>query len=190
MQAKQANASRSAEITSMWGLIETVADMEGRVGQIYTGFAKMFSSRPRVVEFWQEAAADERMHALLIGATREVFTASTPAPNGKWSTQLKKLDGLVKGVEAELQMGLPLVDALSRAEAIERSELGMMTALILGRAEAAFSRFRRLRKLWRVDAHAEKLAHARARFCGRGGEQARARRQACPPRKSPRKAGL
>ena len=189
MRRKQGTASRRSEITNIWKLIEAVADMERRVGEIYAHFATMFSSRRGVATFWREVAADEQLHALLVGSAREVFPVAAPAPPGDWSAKLKEIDELVKSVETELRTGLSLTEALERAEALERSELNVMTAVVLNRAEAVFSRFGLLGNLWRLDAHIEKFTRARARFCSHGRDKADARRGSCQRGRSPRRRG-
>ena len=180
MKAKQHTSSTPTATTSMWQLIETVADMERRVGRIYTHFAEMFPSRPGVAAFWRDVAADERMHASLVKSARDVFPATAPAPEGNWPARLTTLDARLKSIEAELGTRLPLVEAMARAEALEGSELNLMTGMVLDRAEATSAQFGRLGKLWRVDAHAAKMADARARFC-RGERKRSSRGRGSPP---------
>ena len=151
-------------IKTMWGLLERLAEMERRVGTLYARFAEVFQRRPLVADFWRELAAEERLHAVVIAATREVFPPSTLAPPGEWGTQLSGIAQRLSAAERRASDRLPLHEALTWAEELEASELNTLTHVIVEHAGGGFSRLAPLVGQCGVDAHRDKLLQARRRF--------------------------
>lgn len=146
----------------MWALIERIADLERRTGALYGRFAEAAQHLPPTAAFWREMAADEELHALLVTAAREVFPPSMAAPRGDWERQLAAVTTLLDRVEDEARAGISPTAALARAEEIERSELNLLTRLVLERAGVDFSRLVPLAGDWFDDRHHARLARARA----------------------------
>ena len=102
---------------TMWALLERVAYLERRVGALYTHFAAHFRQRPLVAAFWDEMAGEERLHALLVAATREVFPVTAPVPAGEWAAQLARIEQQLGEFEARAAAGVP---AKSQAASSDR----------------------------------------------------------------------
>ncbi|MFQ5668742.1 MAG: hypothetical protein ACE5I7_20260 [Candidatus Binatia bacterium] len=149
---------------TMWGLLERVAELERRAGALYERFGELFRQQPLVAAFWREFAADERMHALIVAAAREVFPASEPALPGSWSVQLAEIATLLDALEAKATAGLSLADAFAFATELEASELNTVTRLMIEHAGSGFSRLAPLLDLSGVDRHRDKVVEARRRF--------------------------
>jgi hypothetical protein len=148
----------------MWGLLERVADLERRVGALYERFAELFRPQPLVAAFWREMASEERLHALIVAAAREVFPATAPAPPGAWSTQLADIDRRLFSIEARATTGVSLNEAFTCAEELEASELNAVTESIIRHAGGGFSRLGPLVGQSGVDRHHDKVLEARQRF--------------------------
>lgn len=156
--------SESTPIT-MWGLLERVVDLERRAGALYDRFADLFRDVPLAAVFWRDMASEERLHALIVAAAREVFPATAPAPSLPWDEKLSAIERLLSGAEANVCPDLPLEEAFAQAEVLETSELNAVTALIVQHAGPGFSRLGTMVGRAGVDQHAEKLLEARQRFC-------------------------
>lgn len=156
---------------TVWRLLERVAELERRVGTLYDQFAARASHLPPVAAFWREMAADERMHAVVITAARELFAPTESPPSGDWARELRAIEELVRAVEDELGTGLPLAAAFARADQLEGSELNTVSKLIIEHAAAGFSRLGPLLAAWPVDRHHEKLTRGwdRLAACVRAG---------------------
>ncbi len=155
----------------MWRLLERIAELERRVSAIYDEFARRASHLPPVAAFWREMAADERMHAVVITAARELFAPTESPPPGEWARELADIEALIRTVEEELGSGLSLADAFARADQLEGSELNTVSTLIIEHAVTGFSRLGPLLTDWPIDRHHDKLAHGSERLaaCVRAG---------------------
>ncbi len=155
----------------MWRLLERIAELERRVGAIYDQFAARAARRPPVAAFWREMAADERMHAVVITAARELFAPTESPPPRDWTSELTTVEALIHTVEKELGTGLSLEGAFVRADRLEGSELNTVSTLIIEYAAAGFSRLAPLLTAWPVDRHHDKLARGWERLaaCVRAG---------------------
>jgi len=142
----------------MWRLLERIAKLERRVSAIYDAYAVRASHVPPVAAFWREMAADERMHAVVIAAARELFAPSESPPASEWARELIDIEELIRTVEAELSGPLSLADAFARADQLEGSELNTLSKLIIEHAGTGFSRLGPLLTDWPVDRHHDKLA--------------------------------
>lgn len=151
--------------TTMWVLLDRIADLERRVGSLYERFAEMFRAAPPVAAYWREMAAEERVHALIVAAAREVFPATEPAVAGQWQPQLAAVEALLLAWEARAQQAMSLEDAFICAEAVEASELNAVTALIIRHSGGGFSRLGPLVRHAGLDHHQEKVLQARQTFC-------------------------
>ena len=151
--------------TTMWVLLDQIADLERRVGRIYERFADLFRLAPLVAAYWRDMAAEERLHALVVAAAREVFPATEPAPVGRWQQQLGDLGRLLRTLEARAQQGMSLEEAFTCAETVETSELNAVTALIIRHSGGGFSRLGPLVSHAGLDRHREKVLQARQSFC-------------------------
>lgn len=149
---------------TVWALLERVAQLERRVGALYGRFATSFRQRPLVAAFWAEMASEERLHTVLVAATREVFPVTAPAPAGEWGAQLAAIEQQLDGFEAQAA-GVELHEAFSNAEALEASELNAVTELIIRHAGRGFSRLGAFVERSGVDHHRDKLLQAHRRFC-------------------------
>lgn len=149
---------------TMWALLERVAGLERRVGALYARFAVLFRARPLIAAFWNEMASEERLHALLVAATREVFPVTAPAPSGEWARQLGGIEQRVGVLEARAANGITVPEAFAGAEELEASELNAVTALIIQHAGRGFSRLGTFIDRAGVDHHRDKLLEARRRF--------------------------
>jgi rubrerythrin len=157
--------ARATEVTdTVWRFLERIAECERRVGTIYDRFAARASHLPPVAAFWREMAADERMHAVVVTAARELFAPTESPPSRDWARELGAIEELIRTVEDELGAGLPLADAFARADRLEGSELNTVSKLIIEHAAAGFSRLGPLTTAWPIDRHREKLARARDRL--------------------------
>jgi hypothetical protein len=148
----------------VWSLLERVAELERRVGALYERFAELFRQRPLVAGFWREMAGEERLHALIVAAAREVFPATAPPPPGDWSVQLRGIDDRLSSIERSLSPGVSLDAAFAWAEELEASELNAVTETIIRHAGGGFSRLGPLVGQARVDRHRDKVLEARRRF--------------------------
>jgi hypothetical protein len=155
----------------MWALLERVADLERRVGSLYERFAALFRARPLIAAFWNEMAGEERLHAVLVAATREVFPVTAPAPPGEWAVQLTAIEQRLAAVEVRAAAGVTLYDAFASADEIERSELNAVTELIIRHAGRGFSRLAPFIEQSGVDHHRDKLLEARHRYRIEGSSQ-------------------
>jgi hypothetical protein len=142
-----------------------VAALERRVGALYDRWAEIFRHLPLVADFWREMAGEERLHALIVGAAREVFPATALALPGGWSEQLTKVGKLLAVIEANTVPGLSLEEAFAQAEELETSELDTVTGLIIRQAGARFSRLAPLVNRSGLDRHRERMVEAHRRFC-------------------------
>jgi len=149
----------------MWALLDQIADLERRVGRLYERFADRFRAAPLVAAYWRDMADEERLHALIVLAAREVFPATEPALPGGWQQQLTNLGALLLSVEARAQQGVSLEEAFACAETVEASELNAVTALIIRHSGKGFSRLGPLVTEAGLDHHHEKLLQARQTFC-------------------------
>jgi hypothetical protein len=105
--------------------------VEHRVERIYLAFAEAYRSIPPAASFWREMAADERFHALIVKAARELFPPTAPPPPGDWQRQIAEVEAVVREAEVAAARGCPLLEAFGQAERIEGSEIGTITGLIL-----------------------------------------------------------
>ncbi len=151
--------------TTMWVLLDRIADLERRVGALYERFAEMFRAAPLVAAYWREMAAEERVHALIVAAAREVFPATEPAMAGQWQPQVAAVERLLADWEARAQEAMTLEDAFTCAEGVEASELNTVTALIIRHSGGGFSRLGPLVRHAGLDHHQEKVLQARQNFC-------------------------
>lgn len=149
----------------MWELLDRAADLERRVGTLYAQFAEMFRQLPLVAAFWSEMAGEERLHALIVGAAREVFPPTAPALPGGWTEQLEGIDKLLTQIESAVSADLSLENAFARAAEIESSELDTLRLLIVEHAGTRFSRLAPLVGSSGVDRHRDKVLQAQHRFC-------------------------
>ena len=149
---------------TMWALLERVAGLERRVGALYARFAAAFRSRPLIATFWNEMAGEERLHAVLVAATREVFPVTAPVPSGEWGRQLGAIEQRVGVLEVQAATGITVSEAFVGAEELEASELNAVTALIIRHAGRGFSRLGTFIDGAGVDHHRDKLLEARRRF--------------------------
>jgi hypothetical protein len=161
---------------TMWSLLDRVSELERRVGAVYDLFAQRFRGLPLVASLWRELAEEERMHALIVAAAREVFPPTAPVPPGDWRRQLAAIAKHVEEAEQRARADLTLREAFTCAEEIEASELNAVTAAILERAGSGFSRLGPLAAGAGVDRHRDKVLQAYRRFCtgsaGRRDEEA------------------
>jgi hypothetical protein len=149
----------------VWRLLERIADLERRVGAIYDHFAERAAHVPPVAAFWREMAGDERMHAVVITAAREIFAPSESPPPGDWSRDLRAVEELIHAVEDDVRRGtLSLGDAFGHADRLERSELNAVSSLIIEHAAVSFSRLDPLLAHWPIDRHYDKLVQGRERL--------------------------
>ncbi len=153
------------QTTTMWVLLDQIADLERRVGRLYERFAELFRLAPLVAAYWREMAAEERLHALIVAAAREVFPATEPALAGQWPQQLADLGALLLTLETRAQQGMSLEEAFTCAETVEASELNAVTALIIHHSGNGFSRLGPLVSHAGLDQHREKVLQARQTFC-------------------------
>src|SRR3990172_9469362 len=100
----------------MWRLLDILAGLEHRVELISLGFAGFFRANPPVATFWREMADDERFHALIVKAAREVFPPTAPAPPGDWKRQIAEVEALLRAAEVVAARGPSLVEAFVQAE--------------------------------------------------------------------------
>ena len=154
--------------TTMWALLDQVADLERRTAGLYERFAELFRATPLVATYWRELAAEERLHALIVAAAREVFPAAEPALPGNWERQLEALRAVLAVLERRAAAGLSLEDAFDCAEALETSELNAVTALIIRNSGVGFSRLGPLVTRAGLDHHREKVVEGRLAFCSTG----------------------
>ena len=150
--------------TTMWSLLDRVAELERRGSTLYERFADIFRQSPLVAAFWRDMAGEERLHALIVGAAREVFPATAPAIAGQWTAQLAEIEKLLSHLESKAAAGLSLAEAFTGAEQLEASELNTVTALIIQHAGTGFSRLGALVEHSGVDRHRDKVLQARQRF--------------------------
>lgn len=150
---------------TMWALLDRVADLERRVGVLYERWAEVFRQLPLVAAFWRDMAGEERLHALIVGAAREVFPPTAPAVPGSWTQQLEAVEQLLARTETDAPAALSLEDAFARAEQIESSELDTVRMLIVEHAGTRFSRLAPLIDRSGVDRHRDKVLQAQHRFC-------------------------
>jgi hypothetical protein len=68
---------------TMWALLERIAALERRVSALYEAFAARAAHVPPVAAFWRDMAADERMHAVVVTAARELFAPTASPPPGE-----------------------------------------------------------------------------------------------------------
>ena len=148
----------------MWRLLEQVAELERRVAALYDRYAELFRHSPLIAAFWREMAGDERLHALIIAAAREVFPVTAPAPPGNWSGYLTAVADSLSAIEGRVGDAVPVEDAFASAEQLETSELNMVTESIIRHAGEGFSRLGRLVGNSGVDRHLHKMLEARLRF--------------------------
>jgi hypothetical protein len=151
---------------TMWRMLERVAELERRVAALYERYADLFRRSPLVATFWAEMAGDERLHALIIAAAREVFPATAPALPGNWQERLADIDALLSGIESRATAGLALEEAFDAAERLEASELNTVTEFIIRQAGIGFSRLAPLVGGSEMDRHQDRVTEARQRFCG------------------------
>ncbi|MBI4517995.1 MAG: hypothetical protein HY699_19500 [Deltaproteobacteria bacterium] len=149
----------------MWRLLEDVAGLERRVGALYERYAELFQHAPQAAAFWREMAGEERVHALVVAAAREVFPATAPALPGEWTVQLKGIERLLGELESRAGAGLALEEAFAAAEELEATELNTVTQLIVRHAGRGFARLGPLVNDAGVDQHHQRMAEARRRFC-------------------------
>ena len=159
------SAKQSDDVKTMWALLDRVAEFERRVGALYDGFAEQLRDRPSVAAFWREVASDERLHALVVSAAREVFPAAAVALPGDWKGRLGQLDRLLSNVESNAKTRLPVEKMFAYAEALETSELNALTRLIIEQAGTGFSQLGPLVDCSGVDRHRDRVLGARRRFC-------------------------
>jgi hypothetical protein len=107
---------------TVWALLERVAGLERRVDALYERFAALFRPRPLIAAFWNEMAGEERLHALLVAATREGFPVTAPAPAGDWARQLGGIEQRVDVLEARAASGINVSEAFASAEELEASD--------------------------------------------------------------------
>jgi len=157
-------ADDAPQTRTMWHLLERVADLERRVGALYERFAALFRQSPLVAAFWLEMAGEERLHALIVAAAREVFPATAPAPPGEWSARLAEVEKLLSAIEARAVAGVSAQDAFAGAEQLEASELNAVTESVLRHAGTGFSRLGPFVARSGVDRHRDKVLEARRRF--------------------------
>lgn len=149
---------------TMWHLLERVADLERRVGALYDRFAELFRESPLIAGFWREMAGEERLHAVIVAAAREVFPATAPAPPGEWTARLAEIDTLLSAAESRAVPGLSGPEAFDCAEQLEASELNAVTESIIRHAGAGFSQLGPFVRRSGVDHHRDKVLEARRRF--------------------------
>jgi hypothetical protein len=149
---------------TMWALLERFAELERRVGALYDRFAQVFQHLPLVAAFWREMADEERLHAVIIAAAREIFPATEPAMPGNWTALLAEVDALLSAHESKAAAGLGLAEAFACADELEASELNTVTAMTMRHAARGFSRLEPLLGLTGVDRHRGKVLEARQRF--------------------------
>jgi hypothetical protein len=149
---------------TMWRLLERVAGLERRVSVLYQRFAELPGTSAAVAAFWREMASEERLHALIVAAAREVFPAAAAAPAGEWTRALADAEAQVAAAEAAAARRLTIGEAFVRAEALERSELNAITQAIILHAGSGFSRLGPLVGPSGVDRHRDKVLEARKRF--------------------------
>jgi hypothetical protein len=165
MAAQKWASPEGGETTkTMWHLLERVAELERRVGALYDRFAELFRQSPLIADFWREMAGEERLHAVIVAAAREVFPVTAPAPPGEWSARLAEIEELLSAVESRAVTGLSLADAFACAEQVEASELNAVTESVLRHAGAGFSRLGPFVARSGVDRHRDKVLEARRRF--------------------------
>lgn len=150
-------AEGGQQAATMWELLDRAAELERRVGALYAQFAEVFRHLPLVAAFWRELAGEERLHALIVGAAREVFPPTAPALPGGWSQQLEQIDKLLTRIEAGVSAELSLDQAFARAGEIEASELDTLRILIVEHAGTRFSRLAPLVGSSGVDRHRDKV---------------------------------
>ena len=163
--AEEQDGSERRRDPTMWGLLDRAADLERRVGALYDRWAELFRHLPLVAAFWREMAGEERLHALIVGAAREVFPPTAPALPGAWNQQLEGIEKLLADIESELSAEASLEKAFARADELESSELDTLRALIVEHAGTRFSRLAPLVGSSGVDRHREKVLQAQHRFC-------------------------
>jgi len=149
---------------TMWALLERVAGLERRVGALYERFAVLFRPRPLIAAFWNEMAGEERLHAVLVAATREVFPVTAPAPSGEYARQLGGIEQRLGALEARAAAGISAYEAFAGAEELEASELNAVTELIIRHAGRGFSRLGTFIDRAGVDHHRDKLLEVRRRL--------------------------
>ncbi len=149
---------------TMWALLERFAELERRVGALYDRFAEVFRHLPLVAAFWREMADEERLHAVIIAAAREIFPATEPAMPGNWSALLADVDTMLATYEARAVSGLGLAEGFAYADELEASELNTVTQVAMQHAARGFSRLEPLLGLSGVDRHRSKVVEARQRF--------------------------
>jgi hypothetical protein len=96
----------------VWRLLERIAELERRVAAIYDASAARASHLPHVAAFWREMAADERMHAVVITAARELFA---PTPPGEWTRELAAVEELVRSLNVSMSGGVARNSGVIRA---------------------------------------------------------------------------
>ena len=130
-----------------------------------TNTSRLSSGRGRLLPlFGNEMAGEERLHALLVAATREVFPATAPVPSGDWMRQLGGIEQRVGVLEARAAAGVTVSEAFADAEELEASELNAVTELIIRHAGRGFSRLGTFIDRAGVDHHRDKLLEARRRL--------------------------
>jgi len=164
MNEQRGPEAKTPVAETMWALLERVAALERRVGALYQRFAALFRPRPLIAAFWSEMAGEERLHALLVAATREVFPVTAPAPSGEWARQLGGIEQRLGALEARAATGISAYEAFAGAEELEASELNAVTELIIRYAGRGFSRLGGFIEQAGVDHHRDKLLQARRRF--------------------------
>jgi hypothetical protein len=108
-------------------VIETTISLEKRSMSLYARFAKVFSSQPRLHEFWFGMARDEARHVGALGLVATVLelegVIDGPSPVPVQTSEMIRLREVIEHYMAEPDSAFPIERALAIAVEVEESEL-------------------------------------------------------------------